>query len=217
MSVGPHERATSTSQEAALWSTLVKSLSRAGGIAEFCDNGITHQGTISHRLLQQIKLDSQWMLLSPSSEANMTLKVQDYVGRPRDSKAETELANALRKLDPDEAFAFVWEYAGYDPVVALELANRVLRDRNQFERMLHRGFEEADASSIRFWLECCVPRVGPTRTMKLLRDIASKDIDAGRRIFYRTRLVLLKEDSSLEGELDALAARLKIGAPPVDG
>src|SRR5688500_15921165 len=85
------------------------------------------------------------------------------------------------------------KYLDHDQVVGLELANRVLRHRNQFERLMQRGFGEADASTIRFWLDCCVPRVGARRAMNLLREAALRDADAGRRVFYRTRLVLLRE------------------------
>ena len=141
----------------------------------------------------------------------MTLNVQDYVGKPRDSKAETQLANELRKLDARDVFRFLSEYADHNQAAALELANRVLRQRNQFELLLQRGFEEADPSSIRFWLKCCIPRVGPRRALRLLRETASRDINAARRVFYRTRIALLREDSSLKVELEDLAARLKAG------
>lgn len=138
----------------------------------------------------------------------MHLRVEDYVGRRRDSRSETDLVRRLRTLAPDAAFDFIWVYLDHDPVVGLELAKRALRRREDFERILRRGFQEADPSSIKFWLSECFDRVGPRRVLRMLQELALTDRDQARRAFYWTRIYLMEAAPELVGELDALGLRL---------
>lgn len=131
----------------------------------------------------------------------MKLDVRDYVGKSRDSTLETKLAEQLREMDPDDAFAFIAEYVDHDEVVGLSLASRSLRRRSDFDSLLRKGFKRADASSIRFWLKCCVNRLGPRRIVTILREVIQADPEVGRKVFYWSRLVLLDAMPELRDEL----------------
>lgn len=137
----------------------------------------------------------------------MRLDPKDFAGRPRDSSAETALANELRALEPSQAFRFVWEYVGLDPLVGLELSKRVLRDPRAFEALLARGYREADVSSMRWWLEACVARIGARRALRLLANVLDKDPSSVHRCMYQTRFVLVRSDPSLVAELDEIEAK----------
>lgn len=127
-----------------------------------------------------------------------------YASRPRDSVSETGLANELRALGETESFEFVWELLSLHPILALELAPRVLRDPLRFERILMRGFREADASEIQWWLRSCINRIGARRSLALLRHAAEEDPDVLDRCLYHSRHILLEADPSLEPAFNAL-------------
>ena len=103
----------------------------------------------------------------------MTLSVKDYAGRARDSVWERELAVELRKLPEAQKLAFVEDFIVVHPVVALDLAKKCLTDRYSYVSLLNRALNEADPSSIRYWLECTVPRLGFRKTIAHLRAQAT--------------------------------------------
>jgi hypothetical protein len=133
------------------------------------------------------------------------MKVDDYVGRPRDSQREDNLAKQLRHLDSEDAFAFIYEFTEREPVIGLQLANRCLRDRSQFEKLLLLGFERADVSSIRHWYEACLSRLGARRVFELLYDYLNDHPTARDRLLYNARIVLTQAEPGLKPSLDALA------------
>jgi len=137
------------------------------------------------------------------------LRVSDYAGRPRDSRVENELAARLRAMTAAEAYAFICEYLDHDPIVALHLARRGLRERRHFEQILARGFETADASSIRYWLEACLDKLGPKRVVKMFEQLAATNPRAAARTLYWTRIYVLRADPAMRERLDALASQLE--------
>jgi hypothetical protein len=143
----------------------------------------------------------------------MKPNVQDYVGKRRDTKKENQLSRDLRQLPPEDAFAFVWEYLDHDPLVGLALANRCLRSRAAFEKILTRGFEEADASSIRWWLERPVERIGAHRALALFRAFAAREPAQAWRLVYWLRIILGRSMPALVNDLDALGAALERHRP----
>lgn len=96
--------------------------------------------------------------------------VKDYAWRRRDSRWERELAQLLRMAPESERLQFVQEFAVANPAVALELARKCLTERGSFEALLDQGLEEANSSSLRYWLECVVPRLGFRRVVAILRS-----------------------------------------------
>lgn len=114
----------------------------------------------------------------------MPLSVKDYAGRARDSRWERELAVELRKLPEPEKLAFVEDFAVVNPVVALDLAKKCLTDRRSYLSLLNRALYEADPSSIRYWLECVVPRLGFRKAIAHLRAQATFNPSGVERAKY---------------------------------
>lgn len=134
----------------------------------------------------------------------MVLRVADFVGRPRDSVEETRLAQDLRRLPGEEAFAFINDYVQADPVVGLMLANRVLREPRYFEQILREALLNPDASGIRYYIDACIPRLGPERVLAIFEETLESNFRAAQKALYHTRLLLLQADPSLKPRLDAL-------------
>lgn len=123
-------------------------------------------------------------IYSGDMSPNMELSARDYAGRMRDPRWERRLALDLRGLSEGERLDFCLEFSGSNPIVALDLARRCLGDRESFEAILRRGLREADASSIRYWLEAVVPALGLRRLARLLEQAAPTDPEAVRKARY---------------------------------
>jgi hypothetical protein len=132
--------------------------------------------------------------------------IKDFVSRPRDTITEDRVATELRAEDPDKAFAFIWGLLDRDSIVALILARRVLRKRHYFEQILRQGLTAADASAVRFWIECCLPRLGADKVFSILSAVIEENGEVARRVLYWSRVLLLKERPSLRQKLDKLGA-----------
>lgn len=100
----------------------------------------------------------------------MKPSVEDYRMRRRDSRWERELARKLKQLPEQERLEFLSEFLSVNQLVALKLAEKCLSDRQSFETLLERGLREADSSTIRYWLESLVPRIGFSRVVRQLRN-----------------------------------------------
>jgi hypothetical protein len=136
------------------------------------------------------------------------LDPKDYAGKPRDTVVENKLAAQLRAQDADAGFAFIWELLGSDPVLALALAPRALRDRSYFEQILRRGLETADPSSVKLWIQTCLPRLGADRALSIFQDVVGSNARAGEKAMYWMRILLLKEKPELRDSLDDLASQI---------
>jgi hypothetical protein len=101
----------------------------------------------------------------------MELCARDYAGLRRDSRWENELAGRLRSCSEEEKFAFLSDLVVAQPAVALDLSRRCLKAKASFEKLLVRALQEADASSIRYWLECVLPRLGFRRVVGILHSL----------------------------------------------
>jgi hypothetical protein len=102
-----------------------------------------------------------------------SLRAEDFQYRPRISEREREMARKLRQLPEEERFQFIQEALRRDRVariVGLKLANACLRRKAYFENILDQGLETADASDIKIWLECVIPRLGFHKVVGLLTD-----------------------------------------------
>jgi hypothetical protein len=100
----------------------------------------------------------------------MNPSARDYEGRTRNPLWERELARQLRELSEPERFEFLNEFLPLNQVVALELARNCPLEKQSLEKLLDRGLVEADASAIREWLECVVPKLGFRRVLHHLRS-----------------------------------------------
>lgn len=104
----------------------------------------------------------------------MNLMVDDYVNLSRGSISERELLKELRKLPEPERFAFVSELLPHNEILGLDLATRCLSKREYFEAVLDWGMDRGDASSIRYWLSCVIPKLGARRMLRILKEEVSK-------------------------------------------
>ncbi|CAN5915643.1 hypothetical protein BH23PLA1_BH23PLA1_29390 [soil metagenome] len=100
----------------------------------------------------------------------MNLSVEDYKNLRRDSRWERDLARKLRQLPEKDRLEFLLEFLSVNQLVGLKLARNCLSDRKSFETLLERGLREADASTIRYWLDSVVPRMGFPRVVRRLRN-----------------------------------------------
>jgi hypothetical protein len=114
----------------------------------------------------------------------MDLSARDYAGRRRDSKWENELAKELRSCTEGERFSFLNDLLVAQPVVALDLARRCLAENASFEILLETALEGADASSMRYWLECVVPRLGFRRVVRLLDNFRGEFPESVEKAAY---------------------------------
>jgi hypothetical protein len=146
----------------------------------------------------------------------MTLSVTEFAGRARDSRWERDLARELRRHPEPERFRFIEEFLDHNIVVALELARRCLTQRTHFELLLKRGVFQADARSIRYWLEAIVPHLGFRRVVAFLREQVSVDRGAVERAIYWLPTFEHEPGYSVEAirELRALARSAALGSQP---
>jgi hypothetical protein len=102
----------------------------------------------------------------------VSLSTAEYVGRTRNSVWERDLGQKLRSLPECERLEFLGEFALLNPVVAMDLARKTLQEKQSFMVLLERSIDEANASIIRYWLECVVPHLGPRKVLAYLRSQA---------------------------------------------
>ena len=112
------------------------------------------------------------------------MKASDFSGKLRDTKVERELARQLRELSEPVVFEFVQEMLEVHEIVALDLARKTLKSKESFYRLLHVGLERANASSIRRWLECVIPRIGIRNVIANLVDKIDQYPDGVARAIY---------------------------------
>lgn len=95
----------------------------------------------------------------------------DYADKLRDSPTERELTKQLRSLPEEERYAFIVEMLDVQLSVALELANKCLRRRDLLIRLLETGIARVkDLSTIKYWLDELIPRLGVRRVIQILRE-----------------------------------------------
>lgn len=100
----------------------------------------------------------------------MLPKVEELINQPRNSVRERVLARELRKLPESSRFEFIESVLAHKrEILGLQLAKSVLRNKDYFERLLYQGLEHANASSIRDWLACVIPRLGSRRVIATLK------------------------------------------------
>ena len=114
----------------------------------------------------------------------MKQELVEYARGRRDSKKETALAQRLRELPEDERFALIYECLQYRTVLGLSLATSCLQKPMYFQQILEQGLQRADASAIRFWLECAVPRLGVRRVLHVLTQTLETNPGAVEKALY---------------------------------
>jgi hypothetical protein len=126
----------------------------------------------------------------------------DYKGRSRDPHWERELLDWLRHQPEAVRLAFLTDLVNYQEIVALQLSHKSLEARESFVTMLDFAISNRDASSIKFWLDAVVPRLGFRRTVDiLLRLSASKTEGVAKALYWLPRYAASDADRVKLGEL----------------
>src|SRR5262245_20102535 len=112
------------------------------------------------------------------------MRAQDYAGRPNTDEIRRAIIAELKKLDEPERYTFILEMIRIDPAFGIELANRSLRSREFFEKILREGLRTADASSVRDWLAAILPRLGTKRVLAILKDTLPENPKGVRKASY---------------------------------
>jgi hypothetical protein len=96
----------------------------------------------------------------------------DFKDRKRDPRWEQELLDWLRLQPESHRVGFLLELVNYQVLVALQMAKKVLQSRESYVELLEYSVRTCDASSIRYWLESVVPRLGFCRSVDVLLRLA---------------------------------------------
>ena len=139
----------------------------------------------------------------------MGTEIDNATHIPAGSPEARELAASLRTRPEGERFEFIQCLLPRHPVLALQLANASLRERCHFESLLQQGLKTADASSIQFWLEAIVPRLGARRVLSTLESTVETDPDAVDKALYWLPRFLPKEDAEARMQMKQLVQQLK--------
>lgn len=139
----------------------------------------------------------------------MEFELKDYLNRPRDSKNEKLLLQWLKELPEEKRYSAIGEMLQQNRKVALLMASRTLRQKQYFEKILERGLQEGDASTILPWLECAVPKLGFRKViLSLNRRLESDPRSVDNALYWMPRFKP-QNDPSADLELAALRTRIQ--------
>ena len=126
-----------------------------------------------------------------------TFQAIDFKNRNRDPEWEQELLDWLRLQPESQRKSFLLELVNYQVLVALQMANKVLQSRESYVDLLEYSVRTCDASSIRYWLESLVPRLGFCRSVDVLSRLA-RSCPAGvhKAYYWMDRLASSSKDEA---------------------
>jgi hypothetical protein len=126
----------------------------------------------------------------------------DFKDRKRDPEWERELLDWLRQQPEGRRVEFLLDLVNFQVFVALQLASKILESRESLVELLEYAVRTSDASSIRYWLESLVPRLGFRRSVDVLSRLASTYPEGVRKAFYwMPRLASSEKDEAKLQEL----------------
>ncbi len=105
----------------------------------------------------------------------MQIEIAEYIHCPRNSKREKELLRHLREMPEEARYDVVQNLLQQSTGLGLLMASGSLRQKRYFEEILEMGFREGNASTIRPWLECTVPKLGFRKVILLLGNRMDTD------------------------------------------
>jgi len=95
-----------------------------------------------------------------------------YVAGRRHSRQEEALLRRIRALPQSQRMEILAPLLDLKGLTALVLIDHSQLSRADYLAILKRGLAEADASSIKFWLEATVRHVGWRKVFSILRGMA---------------------------------------------
>jgi len=145
----------------------------------------------------------------------------DYAEKLRDTATERELAKKLRSLPEEERFAFILEMLEVNLLVALELASACLRRQDLLTRLLEHGLAQVkDLSTIKYWLEHLIPRLGVRRVLGVLREqLDAHPFGVGSALYHMLGYVKKDDTNTVDAfrELYDEASRKGVRLPDLRG
>ena len=141
----------------------------------------------------------------------MALLIENYLGKRRTAQLERSLLRELMEVPEEERFQFIQQVLSADIRLGLRLANVSLRKREYFRWMLDRALITADASRIKLWLGCVIPRLGMSQVVSILTERMPDQPEAVRKAAYWLPKFSRKEDIRGLTALHKFLATLAIG------
>jgi hypothetical protein len=123
---------------------------------------------------------------------DLAADLREYVTGPRHSKEEQALLRRIRALPSSRRMELLAPLLDIKGSVALILADRAQLSRRDYLAILKRGIADADASSIRFWLEATVCHLGWSAVFSVLRDMAAPWPSPGASALYHVPFMFPK-------------------------
>ena len=112
----------------------------------------------------------------------------------RDSIRDRKLKKWLRTLSDDERFAFILEcldYRGYSlECFALELATSCIFRKGDAHKIFRKGMVNPDASSIKFWLEFAIKKLGARTVVEKVASELDSNPDFVDKAVYWLPIIL---------------------------
>jgi hypothetical protein len=123
---------------------------------------------------------------------DLATDLRAYVAGRRHSKQEQALLRRIRALPKSQRMEILAPLLDFKGSVALVLADRAQLSRDDYLAILMRGLAEADASTIKFWLESTVRHLGWRKVFSILRDMAAPWPSPGASALYHVPFMFLK-------------------------
>lgn len=136
-------------------------------------------------------------MLNDENTVPTNLRAADIITRPRDSVRERKIAQEIRKLPEEARYQLIRELVNRDDIVALIFANACLRKKDYFEELLEHAIQTVDISSMKYWLQCIVPRLGFRAVVARLMDKLESDPSNNenvRKVWYQLIRFVPKHD-----------------------
>jgi hypothetical protein len=102
------------------------------------------------------------------------------------------LLRRIRALPQSQRMEILAPLLDFQGWVALVLAERAQLSRSDYLAILKRGLAEADASSIRYWMEATVRHLGWRKVFSILRDMEAAWPSPGASALYHMPFMFLK-------------------------
>ena len=166
-------------------------------------NGRTGRDIINHPRNSLLNPVFRWGSSARSISCTI-MKATDFVGKLRDTETEKAIANELSSLSEADSFQFVIDMLGVNEVVALELASKCLRTKGYFIDLLKKGLHDANASTIRRWLECVCPRLGVRRVIEYCVAQLDEEPNGVARAIYFLPSFIEQDDRRSKAKLEHL-------------
>ena len=139
----------------------------------------------------------------------MSFDLENYKWRLRDPKILIEMARELRKLPQDERYLYIKQIIVRDSLIGMQLSNRCLSSKTMLTEIFRNGLQSSNASSIKFWIETALPRLGASETVAIMESYARSEPKIVQNALYWLPDMLPENDPKTDGQLCRLQQSLE--------